>query len=102
MIKILDNALLRLRELRDKHNKKFVRVQVKGGGCAGFNYDWSFADEETRNDVVVDDILLIDRINELYLTGMELDYNYDDFESAFVFNNPHAKSSCGCGTSFSV
>ena len=102
MIKILDNALLRLRELRDKHNKKFVRLQVKGGGWAGFNYDWSFADEETRNDVVVDDILLIDRINELYLTGMELDYNYDDFESAFVFNNPHAKSSCGCGTSFSV
>ena len=102
MIKILDNALLRLRELRDKHNKKFVRLQVKGGGCAGFNYDWSFADEETRNDVVVDDILLIDRKNELYLTGMELDYNYDDFESAFVFNNPHAKSSCGCGTSFSV
>ena len=102
MIKILDNALLRLRELRDKHNKKFVRLQVKGGGCAGFNYDLSFADEETRNDVVVDDILLIDRINELYLTGMELDYNYDDFESAFVFNNPHAKSSCGCGTSFSV
>ena len=102
MIKILDNALLRLRELRDKHNKKFVRLQVKGGGGAGFNYDWSFADEETRNDVVVDDILLIDRINELYLTGMELDYNYDDFESAFVFNNPHAKSSCGCGTSFSV
>ena len=102
MIKILDNELLRLRELRDKHNKKFVRLQVKGGGCAGFNYDWSFADEETRNDVVVDDILLIDRINELYLTGMELDYNYDDFESAFVFNNPHAKSSCGCGTSFSV
>ena len=102
MIKILDNALLRLRELRDKHNKKFVRLQVKGGGCAGFNYDWSFADEETRNDVVVDNILIIDRINELYLTGMELDYNYDDFESAFVFNNPHAKSSCGCGTSFSV
>ena len=102
MIKILDNALLRLRELRDKHNKKFVRLQVKGGGCAGFNYDWSFADEETINDFVVDDILLIDRINELYLTGMELDYNYDDFESAFVFNNPHAKSSCGCGTSFSV
>ena len=42
------------------------------------------------------------RLNELYLTGMELDYNYDDFESAFVFKNPQAKSSCGCGTSFSV
>ena len=102
MITILDNALLRLRELRDKHNKKFVRLQVKGGGCAGFNYDWSFSNEETRNDVTVDDILIIDRINELYLTGMQLDYTYDDFESAFVFKNPQAKSSCGCGTSFSI
>ena len=102
MITILANALLRLRELRDKHNKKFVRLQVKGGGCAGFNYDWSFSNEETRNDVIVDDILIIDRINELYLTGMQLDYTYDDFESAFVFNNPKATSSCGCGTSFSI
>ena len=102
MITILDNALLRLRELRDKHNKKFVRLQVKGGGCAGFNYDWSFSNEETGNDVIVDDILIIDRINELYLTGMQLDYTYDDFESAFVFKNPQAKSSCGCGTSFSI
>ena len=47
-------------------------------------------------------MLVIDRINELYLTGMELDYTYDDFESAFVFNIPKATSSCGCGTSFSV
>ena len=70
MIRLTDNALLHLRSLRDEHNKKFVRLQVKGGGCAGFEYEWSFADEETRNDVIVDDILLIDRINELYLTGM--------------------------------
>ena len=102
MIKILDNALLRLRELRDKHNKKFVRIDVKGGGCAGFNYEWSFADEDRIDDVVVDDILLVSRDYELYLLGMELDYNYDDFESAFVFNNPQTKSSCGCGTSFSL
>jgi len=102
MIKLSDNALLRLRELKQKHNKKYVRLSVKGGGCAGFNYDWSFSDDEQREDVIVDDILLVDRINELYLTGMELDYTYDDFESAFVFNNPQAKSSCGCGTSFSV
>ena len=102
MIKILDNALLRLRELRDKHNKKFVRLDVKGGGCAGFNYEWSFADEDRIDDVIVDDILLVSRDYELYLLGMELDYNYDDFESAFTFNNPKATSSCGCGTSFSI
>ena len=102
MITILDNAYKRLNELRAKHNKKFVRLSVKGGGCAGFNYEWSFDDEDRIEDVIVDDMLLIDRSYELYLMGMELDYNYDDFESAFVFNNPKATSSCGCGTSFSI
>ena len=100
MIKLSDNAYKRLNELRNKNNKKFVRLDVKGGGCAGFNYDWSFTDEEQREDIIIDDMLVVDRINELYLTGMELDYTYDDFESAFVFNNPKATSSCGCGTSF--
>ena len=57
-----------------------------------------FSNEETRNDVIVDDILIIDRINELYLTGMQLDYTYDDFESVCIF----IQSSCGCGTSFSI
>ena len=102
MITILDNAHKRLNELRKKHNKKFVRLSVKGGGCAGFNYEWSFADEDRIDDVIVDDILLVSRDYELYLLGMELDYNYDDFESAFTFNNPKATSSCGCGTSFSI
>ena len=102
MIKLSDNALLRLRELRNKHNKKFVRLDVKVGGCARFNYEWSFDDEDRIDDVIVDDILLISRDYELYLMGMELDYNYDDFESAFVFKNPKATSSCGCGTSFSI
>ena len=102
MITILDNAYKRLNELRKKHNKKFVRLSVKGGGCAGFNYDWSFSDEQLKEDIIIDDMLIVDQMYELYITGMELDYTYDDFESAFVFNNPKATSSCGCGTSFSV
>ena len=85
MIKLSDNALLRLRELRNKNNRKFVRLDIKGGGCAGFEYQWSYADEEQRNDAVIDDVLLV-----------------SDFESMFKFNNPKAKSTCGCGTSFSV
>ena len=102
MIQLTDNALLHLRSLIKEHNKKYVRLQVKGGGCAGFEYEWSFSDEETRNDVIVDNILLIDRINELYLTGMELDYKKEIWVRNIEFKNPMAKSSCGCGTSFSV
>ena len=102
MITILASANKRLNDLRKKHNKKYVRLEVKGGGCAGFNYDWSFADEDNKEDLIIDDILLVDRSYEMYMAGMELSYSYDDFESAFVFNNPKATSSCGCGTSFSV
>ena len=102
MIKLSDNALLRLRELRNKNNKRYVRLDIKGGGCAGFEYKWSYADEEQRNDAVIDDVLLVSRDYELYLMGLELDYSFDDFESMFEFNNPKAKSTCGCGTSFSI
>ena len=102
MIQLTDEAINHLENLTKEHDKKYVRLQVKGGGCAGFEYEWSFSDEETRNDVIVDNILLIDRINELYLTGMELDYKKEIWGSNFEFKNPMAKSSCGCGTSFSV
>tara|TARA_B000000609_G_scaffold9927_1_gene6225 strand:- start:550 stop:858 length:309 start_codon:yes stop_codon:yes gene_type:complete len=102
MIKLTDNAYKRLNELRKKNDKNFVRLDIKGGGCAGFNYHWSFAHEEQRNDVVVDDVLLVSRDYELYLMGLELDYTYDDFEQMFKFNNPKATSSCGCGTSFAI
>ena len=50
----------------------------------------------------IDDVLLVSRDYELYLMGLELDYSFDDFESMFKFNNPKAKSTCGCGTSFSI
>ena len=102
MIKLSDNALLRLRELRNKNNKSFVRLDIKGGGCAGFEYQWSYSDKEQQNDCVIENVLLVSRDYELYLLGLELDYTYDDFESSFKFNNPQAKSTCGCGTSFSV
>ena len=102
MIKITDNALNHLENIAKENVKKFVRLDIKGGGCAGFGYEWTFEIEETRNDIVVKDVLLIDRIHELYLLGMELDFKKDIFGSSFVFNNPNAKSSCGCGTSFSL
>ena len=102
MIKLSDNAITHLQTIAKENNKKFVRLDVKGGGCAGFGYEWSFADEERRDDAVVKDILLVSRDYELFLLNMELDFKKDIFGSQFVFNNPMAKSSCGCGTSFSV
>ena len=102
MIKLTDNAIEHLTNIAKDNNKKFVRLSIKGGGCAGFGYEWSFEDEETKTDAVIKDVLLVDRMFELYLLNMELDFKKDIFGSQFVFNNPMAKSSCGCGTSFSI
>ena len=101
-ITLTDNAYEHLRDLRRKHNKEFVRLEVTSGGCAGFEYKWSFADDYTRDDHIIDDMLLVLNMFELYLSGLEIDYNKDDFGSMFTFSNPAAKSSCGCGTSFSI
>mgnify|MGYP003647010626 CR=1 FL=1 len=102
MITLTDEAINHLENLTKEHNKKFVRLQVKGGGCAGFEYEWTFEDEDTKDDMVINNILLIDRVNEFYIMGMTLDYKKEIWGSAFTFENPMAKSSCGCGTSFSV
>ena len=87
MIKLSDNALLRLRELKQKHNKKYVRLDVKGGGCA-LIMNGLLQMKNNAMTAIIDDILLVSRDYELYLMGLELDYEYDDFESAFKFNNP--------------
>lgn len=102
MIQILENASNKLNELRNTHGKKFVRLSVSGGGCAGLGYDWDFEDAPSLSDIVVDNVLLVDQMFEMYIMGMQLDYKDSAFESGFTFNNPLATSQCGCGTSFSV
>tara|TARA_B100000085_G_C18557691_1_gene518382 strand:+ start:3056 stop:3364 length:309 start_codon:yes stop_codon:yes gene_type:complete len=102
MIKLTDSAKEHLKTLLKENNKKYVRLQVKGGGCAGFEYQWTFEDEAEEEDVIVEDIVVIDEINEGYINGLEVDWRKEIFGSNFEFNNPVAKSSCGCGTSFAV
>jgi len=102
MLQITDKAVSRLSYLAATQNKQYVRLSVKGGGCAGFEYHWSYADSETRTDVVLKEVLVIDRMFELYLLGTTLDWKEDDFKSEFVIINPNSKSSCGCGESFSI
>ena len=101
-ITLTDNAYEHLRDLRNAHGMKYVRLSVKGGGCAGFEYKWDFDDNETKDDIIIDDVLIVHKMFEMYLMGTEIDYTKDDFNANLTFSNPAAKSSCGCGTSFSV
>ena len=105
MITIQDNALLRLRELKEKHKKNYVRLDVKGGGCAGFKYDWSFDDEPSKDDEKLDFnefSLLVDKSSLLMLSRMTIEYKKEIFGSFLELKNPNATSSCGCGESFGV
>jgi len=82
-----------------------LRVVVQGGGCSGFQYGFEFDENVADDDVQIEKdgvIMLIDTMSLQYLAGAEVDY-LEGLEGArFVINNPNAKSTCGCGSSFSM
>ena len=83
----------------------FIRVGVKGGGCSGLSYDLSFDTDMKEGDRVFEDKgmkVVVDKKSFLYLIGTELDYSGGLNGKGFVFNNPNANRTCGCGESFSV
>ena len=82
-----------------------LRVSVEGGGCSGFQYKFDVEREKAADDIVLgraDAPILIDPVSAGFLSGSEIDFVDDLIGSAFKINNPNAKSSCGCGTSFSL
>jgi len=82
-----------------------LRVSVEGGGCSGFQYKFDVEREKAEDDLVIarnDATLLIDPVSVGFLAGSEIDYVDDLIGASFKINNPNAKSSCGCGTSFSL
>lgn len=82
-----------------------LRVSVEGGGCSGFQYKFDVDRERAADDIVLGSVeapILIDPVSAQFLTGSEIDYVDDLIGAAFKINNPNAKSSCGCGTSFSL
>jgi len=89
----------------EKNPKLKLRVSVDGGGCSGFQYGFAFDENIGDGDTVVEKLgatMLVDVTSMQYLNGSEVDY-LEGLEGArFVVNNPNAKSTCGCGSSFSV
>ena len=82
-----------------------VRVAVKGGGCSGLTYDLDITDQELETDRVVEQHgvkVMVDKKSYIFLVGTELEFSDGLNGKGFVFVNPNAKKTCGCGTSFSV
>ena len=81
-----------------------LRVGVKGGGCSGFSYLLDLTDAQKDSDEVFVQhgvTVIVDPKSLLYLSGVVVDFKSDIMQSGFVFNNPNATSTCGCGSSFS-
>jgi iron-sulfur cluster assembly accessory protein len=84
---------------------EYLRVGVRGGGCSGFQYSLNFTDEVDEEDqlVVIEGVKVVtDAFSASYLAGTELDYVETLQGAGFKFNNPNAKRTCGCGSSFSA
>jgi iron-sulfur cluster insertion protein len=90
-----------LKILSEQANSSFFRISVKGGGCSGFKYNFSF-DEKIEKDDVVFDKTVIDKNSLEIINGSVVNYKKEMIGSTFVIENPKASSSCGCGLSFSI
>ena len=101
-IKFTDNALKQINNLlSSKEEGSFFRIAIKGGGCSGFQYDFSF-DKAPQEDDLRQDNILIDKTSADLLKGSEVDFVKELIGDQFKINNPQSKSSCGCGVSFSL
>tara|TARA_B100000579_G_scaffold434869_1_gene456753 strand:- start:579 stop:908 length:330 start_codon:yes stop_codon:yes gene_type:complete len=109
MIKVSPNAQQKVSQLMLEEGfnpvKDFVRVGVKSGGCSGLSYDLSFDNSKSDQDRLFEDNqvkILVDKKSLLYLLGTTLEYSGGLNGKGFVFNNPNAERTCGCGESFSL
>lgn len=102
-----NNAANKVKTLiaEEGNDKLKLRVFISGGGCSGFQYGFTFDENQQEGDTtVVNDgvTLLVDPMSYQYLVGAEIDYKEDLSGAQFVIRNPNATTTCGCGSSFSV
>ena len=106
-VNFTNEASLKVKELIEEEgdDSLSLRVYITGGGCSGFQYAFAFENEIKEDDMVIKNNgvrLLVDSMSFQYLVGADVDYKDDVEGSYFIIRNPNAKTTCGCGSSFSV
>ena len=103
---VSSEALNKIIDLKTNEDAKFFRVYVTGGGCSGFQYGFKFdeydEDEDTKLDFDQNVTILLDELSYPYILGSKVDYVENLMGAKFVIDNPNAKTTCGCGASFSI
>ncbi|MGB6859324.1 MAG: iron-sulfur cluster insertion protein ErpA [Pseudolabrys sp.] len=105
-ITVSERAARRIGEiLKGEPSGAMLRVSVEGGGCSGFQYKFDVERAKAADDLVINRegaVVLIDPVSVNYMAGSEIDFVDDLIGASFKVNNPRAKASCGCGTSFAL
>ena len=101
MINLTEQAKDYLLSMVDSYQKKYAYLSVNGGGCSGFTYKWDMVDND-ENGTVIDDLLVLDQMAEMFVMGCTVDYVKELGGSYLKVINPNAKAQCGCGESFGV
>ena len=109
MIKVTSDARIKVSQLMQEEGFNpevdYIRVGVKSGGCSGLSYDLTFDNLQSDQDRLFEDNqvrILVDKKSLLYLLGTTLEYSGGLNGKGFIFNNPNAQRTCGCGESFSL
>jgi iron-sulfur cluster assembly protein len=108
MVQLTPTAITKVKEilLAQTPEPAGLRVAVVGGGCSGFSYHMAFENQVNKDSDNVYEFeglkVLVDQMSEMYLEGVQIDYIETLEGSGFKFNNPNVKSTCGCGSSFTV
>ena len=101
-IEFTERAKKQIEKITTKNDsKKYFRISVKGGGCSGFKYNFSF-DNKLEKDDILFDLTIIDKASLEIISGSTVDFKKEMIGESFTINNPKATSSCGCGLSFSA
>ena len=105
IVTLTDAAKAQIDSICQENDSYAVSLNLKGGGCAGFEYDWTIVATEAdleENDIVIDSDtgkFVVGAIAVMYMVGTEIDYVKDIMGATFKINNPNAQSACGCGVS---
>ena len=107
MINISESAKAKILDLLAEENNPNLKLRtfVQGGGCSGFQYGFTFDEEQNEDDFEIpleNHKVLVDAMSMNYMQGAEIDYKEDLQGSQFMIKNPNAQTTCGCGSSFSV
>ena len=104
-ITVTERAAARIQHIAKGQANAALRIAVNGGGCSGFQYDISFTETREPEDIAIEQdgaTVLVDSMSLVYMAGSTVDFVDDLMGQSFRIVNPQAKSSCGCGTSFSL